>query len=648
MFDVAKRAAKPVAVDPQAVARTKFLEQGTDPVIAKKALEDATAVSRALWLSFLTFGTYLVITFAGVTHRDLLLETPIKLPVLNAPLPLVTFFWVAPILFVIFHLYLLLSLKLLADQVHSYVAHMEEVGLDTDAQDRARLQLPNFVVVQVLGGTSGQVNSWAGSLMRFTAFLTVVAGPLILLLFAQLMFLPYHGWGVTMAQRVMVVTDIVFILHFWRAIMFPQRQGFEAGGGMVFAPLVILSFFGFMFPGERFYGPLAKFIFSETGIVVEREKDGWTYVKANEAGLAGLYNTLMLSGERFVDDNLFRKLNERNRDKGLKPWEGEKSFGDFLRNRDFRQADFSNTDLRKANLSGSIFVSADFAGASLDGATFDDASMQGASFVEASLKGASLMRASLQGATFAGASLQGGYLVKANLQGASLVDTSLQGTSLISASLHAASLDRAQLDGANLLYASLQGATLNGTEFDGATLKGAKVWRTRHSSFVGMYATDITDLDYGSALSSKKYEMLKKQSLSDLPQSVSLKVEQLLLVLSPDAPDPNDTIVWKNEIESNLGLAMAKTQRISMLVSIACQIEDSPYIAEGIIDYRLSSMQGDLRDEALPLVEKLLNGCPGTIGIDQQTTKNLQQLKDKLTRNVFRLDEKLHNLARPK
>jgi hypothetical protein len=93
---VAKRAAKPVGPDPLDDVRAKFIAQGTSPDIAKKAIEDATGLSRGLWISFLTFGTYLVITFAGVDHRDLLLETPIELPVLKAPLPLVTFFWVAP------------------------------------------------------------------------------------------------------------------------------------------------------------------------------------------------------------------------------------------------------------------------------------------------------------------------------------------------------------------------------------------------------------------------------------------------------------------------------------------------------------------------------------------------------------------------
>ena len=85
---MAKRAARPASPEPLTLVQAKFMDQGSDPVIAKKALEDATNLSRGLWLSFLTFGTYLVITFAGVTHLDLFLQTPITLPVLNAEVPI--------------------------------------------------------------------------------------------------------------------------------------------------------------------------------------------------------------------------------------------------------------------------------------------------------------------------------------------------------------------------------------------------------------------------------------------------------------------------------------------------------------------------------------------------------------------------------
>ena len=61
----------------------------------QKALNDAAGKASVLWTTFVVFQLYLAIAFESVTHRDLFLETPIKLPLLNVDLPLVGFFAVA-------------------------------------------------------------------------------------------------------------------------------------------------------------------------------------------------------------------------------------------------------------------------------------------------------------------------------------------------------------------------------------------------------------------------------------------------------------------------------------------------------------------------------------------------------------------------
>jgi hypothetical protein len=50
---------------------------------------------------------YLAIAVGSVTHRDLLFENPVKLPFLNADLPVRVFFVVGPGLFLIVHAYVL-------------------------------------------------------------------------------------------------------------------------------------------------------------------------------------------------------------------------------------------------------------------------------------------------------------------------------------------------------------------------------------------------------------------------------------------------------------------------------------------------------------------------------------------------------------
>ncbi len=70
----------------------------------KKVVDDAAAISGALWVSYLFVLFYLAVAAGAVTHADLFLEKPVKLPFLGVELPLFWFFVLAPFLFLIVHL----------------------------------------------------------------------------------------------------------------------------------------------------------------------------------------------------------------------------------------------------------------------------------------------------------------------------------------------------------------------------------------------------------------------------------------------------------------------------------------------------------------------------------------------------------------
>ena len=91
----------------------------------QRALNEAAGKASVLWITFITFQLYLAIAFGSVTHRDLFLETPIKLPLLNVDLPLVGFFVVAPTVLVIFHFYVFLQLFALAKKSGDYNALLQ-------------------------------------------------------------------------------------------------------------------------------------------------------------------------------------------------------------------------------------------------------------------------------------------------------------------------------------------------------------------------------------------------------------------------------------------------------------------------------------------------------------------------------------------
>ena len=97
----------------------------------QSALNDAAGKASVLWTAFITFELYLAIAFGSVTHRDLFLETPIKLPVLNVDLPLVGFFVVASTVLVMFHFYVFLQLLMLAVKAKDYDALLKQEVSDT-------------------------------------------------------------------------------------------------------------------------------------------------------------------------------------------------------------------------------------------------------------------------------------------------------------------------------------------------------------------------------------------------------------------------------------------------------------------------------------------------------------------------------------
>ncbi len=72
----------------------KFISKASD---ARKFVRDAVSVASGLWVSYLGILVYIGVAVGAVTHADLFLEKPVKLPGLgDTPLPLVAFFILAP------------------------------------------------------------------------------------------------------------------------------------------------------------------------------------------------------------------------------------------------------------------------------------------------------------------------------------------------------------------------------------------------------------------------------------------------------------------------------------------------------------------------------------------------------------------------
>jgi hypothetical protein len=134
-----------------------------------------------------------------VTHADLFFENPVKLPFLNIELPLLAFFFLAPILFLIVHAYTLVHLVMLTDKARRFDTVLrKQIGdEDSDVRDNLRRQLPSNIFIQFLAGPKDIRESPFGWLLRAIAWVTLAIAPVLLLLLMQIQFLPFHSSFIT-------------------------------------------------------------------------------------------------------------------------------------------------------------------------------------------------------------------------------------------------------------------------------------------------------------------------------------------------------------------------------------------------------------------------------------------------------------------
>ncbi len=138
-----------------------------------------------------------------------------------------------------------------------------------------------------------------------------------------------------------------------------------------------------------------------------------------------------------------------------------------------RRAMLVGSNLRFARLEGAYLAQAELDGSLLESAVLRLADLRQAQLNRADLRRADLWRARLDEAKLDQARLARAHLEEAVLQGASLARADLSGANLLRANLDGARLSRAVLDGAVLRGASCKGAEMELAQLNGAYLSQA-------------------------------------------------------------------------------------------------------------------------------------------------------------------------------
>jgi uncharacterized protein YjbI with pentapeptide repeats len=453
----------------------------------ESAVNDSATRVSTIWISFLIFSLYLLIASTTVTQRQLLLAEPVKLPILNIDLPLWGFFFLAPILFVILHAYVLLQVVLLGRTAAAYNAALARVGLSPEENVSLRQRLANTLFAQIFAGSPREREGWLGWLLKAMAWITLAIAPILILLAFQFSFLAYHSHIATWTHRLLILFELAALFLIWPLALDAQKDfkwpqigtGLKRTAALAWllfgwkerqrdewpwhrqqvAPLatcllfIIVSFLIATFPGE----PHINLLADRPSSTVECEK--W---------FSKRFDHVVLRLTDGFDSEKLAKFIEDTSKRNLSDFDGGRTIN--LGGRDLNCSNLSLSDFRRADFSGASLIGADLGSADMDGATFANANLQDAFLIGAEFRGASLVGANLQTAILLTAELQRAVLTGTNLQGAFLQLAHLEGALLVSTKLQGAILRGAHLEGATITDAALQAADLNGAQFQGAVI----------------------------------------------------------------------------------------------------------------------------------------------------------------------------------
>ncbi len=457
----------------------------------RSSINDAAKYVSNLYINFLLLMIYIAITVFSTTDEQLLRESSLPLPLLNAPLPLEGFYVVIPFAFIVFHIYMLLQVLFLSRKLHYFNDTVNE-----KEKDKEWMLLYPFVIISPIT-IQREKSPIIRRLVQILLWVSIVVIPPVLLLLTQIWFLPYHSIGITRITScnfVAVVIDSFLLLLIWKQIKeCPMIDDKTISMQYFFEPLmwsVKRSRIGMV----CLLLPIASFLVL---IVPNKLLDtlGITYHI--------LPRNLILKDETLVKTPPLPEVVAFYIQQGKSEEEAwrDHTIGLPLSIRNLCYADFShsrlyNADLRGANLEGAHLDYTELEGASFDsssklqgvngvhtdfqGASLSDAQLTGATLVNAKLQGVNLTGAHLENAKLMGSQLQGADLSYAHLQGAKLISALLVGTRLGNAELQGVNLDSAQLNFANLSDAQLQGtylscAQLQGVDLNSTNLQDAKL-----------------------------------------------------------------------------------------------------------------------------------------------------------------------------
>ena len=504
-----------------------------------ESANDSARHFRNVYLAYLTVMIYIFIIVLSTDQELLFREGDKPLPLIHISVPIVAFFTWMPWALLVLHFYLLIQVKFLSEKVRFYKQEINDPSIPKEDVRKAQMLLAPVPLVHILVEEKAKSKQ---TMLYLIVFVSLVIFPLIVLIWAQIKFLPYQDEVITMSHRIVILTD-VFLWYFGRyTLRFHEREPIWiksiAGFLVVLVPVFVVVFINF--PGSKIYNPLTasfyelewvneimptnhfdlpnrKLVEEEPppellAVHLEGQMDNKTLIEPGSPIWCQYAVPLDLEGRNFRK----AKLERAALCKAILPnadiTDASLSFANLtsadlfranLTSADLREADLTDADLWVANLTSADLFRANLTDADLFRANLTSASLSFANLTSATLSFANLTSADLFRANLTSADLREADLTDADLREANLTDADLREADLKDASLREANLTSADLFRTNLISADLRVANLKDASLSFANLTSADLFRANLTdaslSFANLTSADLFRANLTSA-----------------------------------------------------------------------------------------------------------------------------------------------------
>ncbi len=425
---------------------------------ALKYVETASRQARNVFLAMVASCIYAWLTIWTTTDAELITnDATTVLPIIQTKVPIVGFYWAAPLILLGLYLYLHLYLQGLWEAL----ARLPAIFPDGSAVDQ--ISYP-WLLMSLARRHVPRLERDQPPLWRVRVGLSLFAAwglvPFTLVLL-WLRYLPRHdavGIVILIASLLIAIWSGIFFYGFMRAALKRSVMRFsgrfwatELAAGVAAAGLTITVSYAAIRSGE----PLE---FLGYGLYAELTKEE-------------------------IEEAQIEKMDLRFAEAITTKLVGADLEGSNLERANLQEADLTDVNLKSSHLHRAKLKRAKLNKANLKWADLRRANLSAADLTEAKLRGANLQGANLSGADLTGAQLKGVNLEDANLRHADLTGASLGGSNLESANFTKATLTDAKFeedvpswkyppDEADSGDAAEQGVNMLGTILTDANLTG--------------------------------------------------------------------------------------------------------------------------------------------------------------------------------